>query len=416
MKEITGNYTKEVLPNGLTLLAISQPQSAVVTADIWVRSGARTEPERYQGVSHFLEHLVFKGSERLLPGQFDHLVEERGGTTNAATSMDFTHYYITVAREDLAECLPLLAEIVCTPAIPDAEFDPERLVVLEEIRRANDNPDRRIYQTLVRTLYGDHPYSRPVLGEPANLMDLTPALVRAFHRERYRPEAMTVVLAGGLSADQLLAAGRETFQHSTNPELVSPLPLVAPPGPVLPGRHVYPIPRLQQHRLLIGWLGPDIRALADGVALEFVSTLLTTGRTSRLVRILREEKGWARNLNSYFSLQHDPGLFVIGAQVEPQFLEPVEHVIREEVQRLTHGDFTLSELERARRLLISEFVFGTETPSQTCTLHGYYSTVADLDQLSQYRALLDTLEAADIQQAAQRYLGGDPTTLIFEPQ
>ncbi|WP_287128852.1 pitrilysin family protein [Candidatus Cyanaurora vandensis] len=401
----------EVLPSGLTLLAIPQPQAAVVTADLWVRSGARTEPLAYQGVSHFLEHLIFKGTDQLPPGKFDYLVEARGGVTNAATSMDFTHYYITVAREDLADCLPLLADLVCNPAVPATEFDAERLVVLEEIRRSNDNPDRQIYQTLARTLYGDHPYARPVLGEPENLMAMTADWVRSFHRARYQPERMNLVLAGGLPTETLLAIGRETLGAFTGSETVE-LPETPRLNPVTT-RVEHTLARLQQNRLLIAWMGPDITHLADSIALEFISTLLTTGRTSTLVRLLREEKGWVRNINSYFSVQHDPGLFVIGAQVPGIHLADTEQVIREEVQRLCEEPIPVDQLERARRLLLSEFVFGTETPSQTCALYGYYSTVGQLGQVQEYRDLLVSLDEPQIQQVARQYLGRNPSVLTF---
>ncbi len=405
----------ETLANGLTLIALPQAQAAVVTADIWVRSGARTEPFAYQGISHFLEHLVFKGTERLTPGKFDYLIEARGGATNAATSMDFTHYYITVANHDLTASLPLLADLVTQAAIPAVEFEPERLVVLEEIRRAQDNPERQIYQTLASTLYGDHPYARPVLGEPEHLWAMSADIVRDFHRARYQPQAMTVVLAGGLTAAQLLEAGRTTFAGLSRTAVSEPLPAIALPTATT-GRFIHPLPRLQQNRMILAWLGPAMADLAAGVALEFISTMLTTGRTARLVRLLREEKGWARQINSYFAFHHDPGLFVLGAQVETPYLEASEELMLEEIQRLCRGEFTQEELERARRLLVSEWIFGTETPSQTCTLYGYYSTVSNLDQLGRYRTLLDTLSAIDIQQAAQTWLASIPATLIFTPE
>jgi len=405
----------DVLPSGLTLLALPLPQSAVVTADIWVRSGARTEPAQYQGVSHFLEHLIFKGTAKLPPGRFDYLVEARGGVTNAATSMDFTHYYITVAKEDLADCLPLLADLVCQPAIPKPEFESERLVVLEEIRRAQDNPDRQIYQALARTLYGEHPYARPVLGEPDNLLALTADWVRDFHRSRYQPESMTVILAGGLPAEALLAQGRATFADFTGTGTAVQMPAATMVHPT-PTRRQQTLPRLQQPRLLMAWLGPDVNSLAEGIALEFVSTLLTTGRTSLLVRRLREELGWVRSINSYFSVQHDPGLFVVGAQVPTVHLDDTEKVIREALHKLSHEPIPADLLDRARRMLVSEFVFGTETPSQTSTLYGYYCTVGQLSQVQQYRELLNTLDETDIQAAARRYLTCEPTILTFLPQ
>ncbi len=407
-------YNQVVLNNGLTLLAVSQPHAAVVTADIWIKSGARFDPDAYQGVSHFLEHLVFKGTERLKPGQFDALIEAKGGATNAATSMDFTHYYITVAREDLSESLPLLADLVCHPAIPESDFDPERLVVLEEIRRANDNPDQRIYRTLAQSLYPEHPYGRAVLGTPEHLQGLTADWVRDFHRRQYAPSQMTVILVGGLKTAELLAIGQAAFED------YAPYPTA--PTVALPPVHLHAqriqeaIPRLQHCRLMLAWIGPDIRQLADAVALEMISTLLTTGRTSRLVKLLREERGLARNINSYFALQRDPGPMVIAAQPEAADLEVVEDLIRKELLQIQQGQISPEELDRARRMLRSEFIFGTETPRQTCALYGYYSTVAELGLIERYGELLNTVQIEDLQRVAQHYLAPEPIVLTFTPQ
>ncbi|MFQ3614540.1 MAG: pitrilysin family protein, partial [Cyanobacteriota bacterium] len=202
------------LSNGLSVILHPIPITDSVTVDIWVQTGGRNEPLEWLGLSHFLEHMVFKGNDRLAPGELDRAIEGRGGVTNAATSQDYTHYYITVAAGDLPESLPYLAEVVLRAGIPADEFERERQVVLEEIRRAADNPDYNAYQQLMQTAYGDHPYGRPVLGTPASLMDLTPELMRTYHQGWYRPEQMTVVVTGGIDPERALALVEEQFGGS----------------------------------------------------------------------------------------------------------------------------------------------------------------------------------------------------------
>jgi zinc protease len=131
------------LPNGLTIIAEQMPVEAV-NLSLWVKAGSAVESDSINGMAHFLEHMIFKGTERLASGEFEHRVEERGAVTNAATSQDYTHYYITTAPKDFAELAPLQIDVVFNPSIPDDAFERERLVVLEEIRRSDDNPRRRI--------------------------------------------------------------------------------------------------------------------------------------------------------------------------------------------------------------------------------------------------------------------------------
>jgi zinc protease len=214
------------LSNGLGVIVHPIPIADSVTVDVWVRTGGRHEPPEWLGLSHFLEHMVFKGSERLAPGELDWAVEGRGGVTNAATGQDYTHYYITVAAADLADTLPYLAEVVLRAGIPDPEFERERQVVLEEIRRAADNPDYTAYQLLMQTAYGEHPYGRPVLGTPESLMQLTPEVMRAYHRAWYRPESMTVVVTGGIDPERALALVEEQFGSSA----AGPAPASPPPS------------------------------------------------------------------------------------------------------------------------------------------------------------------------------------------
>jgi zinc protease len=410
------------LDNGVTLIVRTVPTSQVVTADLWIRSGARTEVPEQSGISHFLEHMIFKGTSRIAPGEFDRRIEGRGGVTNAATSQDYTHYYITVAQQDYAEALPLLADLVCHARIPDDEFEQERLVVLEEIRRSQDNPDRTAYDLLTTNSYKDHPYARPVLGYPETLMNMTPEAMREFHRSRYQPGALTVVLVGGLSERELLAVAEPIFAElpAYKEEAAH-----APAAPLTPLAKVQrkaqrieqPQARIENSRLLIGFLGPSASEPDDILALEVLSVILTEGRTARLTRELREEKGWVRYIGSYCGFSHDPGLFTFSAQLDKQFLEPVEAAIHHQIEQIQQGAFSQEELQRAKRMLLNDFVFGTETPSQLASLYGYYQTVAQLDLAVLYPQQLADLDAEALVRVAKQYLNPDQAvTVALHPE
>jgi len=404
------------LDNGVTLIVRTVPTSQVVTADLWIRSGARTEVPEQSGISHFLEHMIFKGTSRIAPGEFDRRIEGRGGVTNAATSQDYTHYYITVAQRDYAEALPLLADLVCNARIPENEFEQERLVVLEEIRRSQDNPDRTAYDLLTTNSYKDHPYARPVLGYPETLINMTPEAMRQFHRSRYQPGALTVVLVGGLSERELLEVAEPLFaQLPVYKEEAAPAQVVpVPPVPSLSKaqRIEQPQARIENSRLLIGFLGPSAAEPADILALEVLSVILTEGRTARLTRELREEKGWVRYIGSYCGFSHDPGLFTFSAQLDRQYLEPVEAAIYHQIEQIQQGAFSQEELQRAKRMLLNDFVFGTETPSQLAALYGYYQTVAQLDLAVLYPQQLKDLDAEALVRVAKQYLNPDQAVTV----
>ena len=154
------------LPNGLTIIAEQMPIDAV-NLNLWVKTGSAMESDAINGMAHFLEHMIFKGTQKLISGEFERRIEERGAVTNAATSQDYTHYYTTTAPKDFAELAPLQIDVVCNPSIPDDAFERERLVVLEEIRRSEDNPRRRISRHVMETAFDSLPYRRPVLGPNA---------------------------------------------------------------------------------------------------------------------------------------------------------------------------------------------------------------------------------------------------------
>ncbi|AGY59487.1 M16 family metallopeptidase [Gloeobacter kilaueensis] len=400
--------TVRTLPNGLTLILRSIPTAAAVTCDLWVRTGARTEPEALAGVSHFLEHMIFKGTEKLGPGVFDSQIENRGGVTNAATSQDYTHYYITVANEHFEAALPYLVELVNRAAIPPDEYERERLVVLEEIRRSHDSPDRRAFEILARTMYPDHPYGRPVLGTAESLLAMSADQMRAYHRERYQPANTVAVIVGGVSEERMLAACEAEFADLAGQPI--PASVEQPPALVPPGIHTHTLARLEQPRLLLAWQGAPIADIEEAIGLDVLATILAEGRTSRLVRSLREEKGWVRSIQAYFMPQKQPGLFVIAAQADHQRLEAVEAEVRGQLAQLIDEPVSDDELGRAVRILRNDFVFNTEAPAQLAGLYGYYSTVATLETALDYPAYLQKVRPTDLQRIARHYI--DPQKAV----
>ncbi len=400
------------LDNGLTVIHQYLPATPVVAIDVWVKAGAVVEPDDWSGMAHFLEHMIFKGSDRIAPGVFDLVIENRGGITNAATSHDYAHFFITTAAQYLEESLPYLAELLLNAAIPEEEFDRERCVVLEELRQAYDNPDWIGFQALTESIYQRHPYGRSVLGLEETLLLLSPDDMRRFHRTHYQPENMTIVVVGDVPQDvalDLIKRNFEVFPDRVGCPLGSPE--AEPPITDIRRQELW-LPRLEQARLMMAWMGPGIDSplqgldaqLQDAYGLDVLSVLLAEGRTSRLVRELREERNLVQAVSSAFSLQRESGLFTISAWLEPEHLERVEAIICDRLSELAQTPVTEAELARCKRLLCNDYAFSTETPSQLAGLYGYYSILARPEISCTYPERIQAIQTADLQRLASHYL------------
>jgi zinc protease len=404
------------LDNGLRVVHQEMRSTPVVVVDVWVKAGALREPEHWSGMAHFLEHMIFKGTEQILPGMFDQVIESRGGATNAATSYDYAHFYMTLAATDLPEALPYLAELLLHPALPADEFGRERQVVLEEILQSWDDPDHLGFQALSALLYPEHPYGRPILGTPEILQARSPEDMRQFHRAYYQPDNMIVVITGNVSKDLALEMVQRSFRTFAAP-MDCPISQVPRPQTLQQKRRrVMPLPRLEQGRLMMAWLGPGIDQLEKAVGLDLLAVLLTGGRTSRLVRELREEKQWVQDISGGFSLQQDCSLLTLSVWLEPDRVDAVESLIAERMAQLAEAPITTLELARCQRLLCNDYAFSTETPGQLAGLYGYYGTLAQPELAVCYPDYVKAYTREDLQHMAQTYLNPEHyAAIVLEP-
>ncbi|MEH2207421.1 MAG: pitrilysin family protein [Nostoc sp.] len=409
--------TLHQLPNGLTIIAEQMPVEAV-NLNLWIKVGSAVEPDAINGMAHFLEHMIFKGTERLASGEFERRIEERGAVTNAATSQDYTHYYITTAPKDFAELAPLQIDVVSNASIPDDAFERERLVVLEEIRRSEDNPQRRTYRRAMETAFDRLPYRRAVLGPESVIAGLKPQQMRDFHANWYQPQSITAVAVGNLPVEELIATVAEGFTKATK-TLRSPLP--TPHSPLNPESPFTEIVRrefidesLQQARLVMVWRVPGMTQLDCTYGLDVLAGILGHGRTSRLVRDLREERGLVSSISVSNMSNELQGIFYISAKCAVENLPVVENAIAQHIGKLQTEFVTESEIARVQRRVANKFVFGNETPSDRSGLYGYYqSLVGDLEPAFNYPAIIQSQDATDLMQAAKEYLSSNSYGVVF---
>lgn len=403
------------LPNGLTVVAQSLPVQAV-NLSLWANVGSAQESNDINGMAHFLEHMVFKGTERLKIGEFEQLVESRGGVTNAATSQDYTYYYITTAPKDFADIAPLQIDVVLNPSIPNEAFEKERLVVLEEIRRSQDNPRRRLYESAMELAFPRSPYHRSVLGPSSVIESVSAQQMRDFHRTWYQPSQMTAVAVGNLPVSELLDTVISGFDARTQPSADIPLPqLTYPIEPVFDriARYEYVDDSLQQARLIMLWRVPGLMQLSQTYELDVLAGVLGQGRTSRLFRNLREERQLVSHISVSNVTQKLQGVFQVSAQLPAENVPEVEGAIAQHILQLQQEPVSEKELSRVQTRVANRFIFGSETPSDRGSMYGYYqSMLQDISPALGYPDAIQALNPTDLQLAAQRYLSPEAYGIV----
>lgn len=408
--------TIKKLPNGLTIVAEQMPVDAV-NLNVWINVGSAVEADQINGMAHYLEHMVFKGTKRLQSGEFERLIEQRGAVMNAATSHDYTHYYITTAPQDFAQLAPLQLEVVLNACIPDDAFERERSVILEEIRRSDDSPQRRTFRRTIETTFEQLPYRRQVLGPSAVIEQLKAQQMRDFHQKWYQPQSITAVAVGNLPVEELIDIVVDGFAKAgaTNQPAAEQLPLNFAPEPAFPEivRREYVDETLQQARLVMVWRVPGMMQLEETYGLDVLAVILGQGRMSRLVRDLREERQLVTHIGVSNMTQRLQGVFYISAHLPEENLAVVEEAIAKHIHRFQTELVAETDIARIRTQVANRFIFGNEKPSDRTGLYGYYQCqLGDLTPALNYPKRIQSIEAADIQNAAQQYLSSEAYGIV----
>lgn len=408
------------LDNGLRVLVQEDPRNPIVTVQLFYRVGSRDERPGATGLAHFLEHMMFKGTPTHGRGELARLIEQNGGRDNAFTSQDLTGYYTNIAADRLDLVLRLEADRMRNLLLDAAEIDSERKVVMEERRmRSEDDPDGLVYEAMNSLAFKAHPYRWPIIGWMSDIARINPAELRAFYDTYYVPNNAILVIAGDVRPAAALALARRHFGG---------IPRGAPPPSVTA---VEP-PQIDERRLLvrkegaqlpivnIAWHVPNHRA-ADAPALELLSTLLSSGRSSRLYRRLAYEKRMVLGAGgdySYFSL--DPSLFWFYATPLPgQTPEAVEQALLAEIERLKQEPVPDEELTRARNQIEASFIWRQDSVFSRASVLGRFEMLGSWRLLEDYLPRLRAVTPADLQRVARTYFALDrksvSTLLPAEP-
>ncbi len=358
---------RDQLSNGVPIVQLVLPEAPVTCLDFWCRAGSAAEQGSESGMAHFLEHMVFKGSEALPAGSFDRRIEALGGSSNAATGFDDVHFHVLIPPEATAEALELLLDLVLHPRLDRDDFDLERQVVLEELAQSEDQPEEVAFQELLRNACPDHAYGRPILGLRDALEAHRPEAMAAFHHRHYRADRCCLALAGPAMDGSVLEL-LESSALATLPEAPSAQPWAA--LHLQPGELTLPLPRLEAARLLMAWRLPPAADQDAVVGADLLTTVLAEGRRSRLVERLREQLRLVESIDLDLNVLESGCLVLLEAVCEPEQLQAVEHNVRQVLDGLLVQPPSAPEMQRARRLVGNGYRFSLEAPGSVAAMVG----------------------------------------------
>ena len=375
-----GEPQQRLLGQGAAVVSLDLPQAPVTCLDFWCRAGSAAETLAESGLAHFLEHMVFKGSERLGAGQFDLRVEALGGSSNAATGFDDVHYHVLVPPSAAAEAIDLLLDLVLAPRLDPEDFDLERQVVLEELAQSEDQPEEVAFQQLLSRACPGHAYGQPILGRRQALEGHRSEAMAAFHQRLYRADNCCLAVAGPLGDGALLehlersalaGLARSDQPKPTDRANSSPGALSDPARLHLqPGSDTVALPRLEAARLLMAWQVPPAGDQEAVIGCDLLTTLLAEGRRSRLVARLREQLRLVESIDLDLNGLEAGSLVLLEAVCETEHLPAVEAEIRRVLLELIETPPPLAELERAQRLVGNGYRFGLEAAGSVAGLLG----------------------------------------------
>ena len=416
-------------------IVLAHKEGDIANVSTWVKTGSINEDDNNNGISHFLEHLMFKGTNKHPAGYFDKTLESKGAIVNAATWKDYTFYYVTLPKgennKDLNLAIELHADMMLDPILPEEEigapFDlndttvtdkRERHVVIEEIRMRKDQNWTKIYNACNYNMYTKHPYKRDVIGTPGIISRVTRDDIMNYYKTFYSPENMTTIIVGDFDKDEILKKVEKEFDFKGRKN--SPKRINEIDEPVKQQKVISDTAHVNTVYFMYGWLGPKACNIKETICLDMISIILGDGISSRLYQNLIEKQTEPifNMVNSEHYQFKDGNNFFIQANCKPDKKDLAIELVEKELKNLTDKPISEAELQKAKKKIKSRFAFSAETVSEIGETIGYYMTVCeDLKLIEEYLKDLDDITVDDLNKTIRTYLGINNSVLsILVPE
>lgn len=392
-------YNRQVLPNGMVVLTERMPAVKSASIGVWVKVGSRDESPEVAGVSHFIEHMLFKGTERRSAQEIAKAVDAVGGTLDAFTSRESTCFYAKVLGEHLPLAIDILADTFLHSRLARDDIDRERQVILQEIKMVEDTPDDLVHDLFAEAIWGDHPVARPILGQKEIVLRLSQSDIRRHMDRFYRPDCTIIAAAGDVEHDRLVDLVSRAFDGFDGQSIH-----LDPPAPVsMAAVRVEERDTAQLH-LCLGMDGLP-HAHEDRYAISLLNAMLGGSMSSRLFQEVREKRGLAYSIYSYQASYRDCGLLVVYAGTSPESSSQVVDLIRAECARLRDEPVDPIDLQQAKDQLKGNLLLGLEGTSSRMTrlakMEIYFQRNHELDEII---AGIEGVSADQFQALAERIL------------
>lgn len=398
------------LPNGLRVLVREAHEAPLVTVDLWVRAGSARETPETNGVAHFMEHLLFRGTAKRGRGEVDRDIEELGATLNATTSRDWMHLYTTVANRYWQNALEVIADAVKNSALRPEDVDREQMIILDELARAEDNPIRDANQRLAELLFRNHPYRLPVAATRGSIIRIQREQIVQFYRKYYVPNNASLVIVGDVAEAEAVAVAQKFFGDWQRREISDHEPATESP-PDAPRRAEFRV-RRGVPTVGIALMAPSVKEVTDVCACDLLLALL--GQRDGLLTRLLVGQGVATRVTTEFLTQRYPGIFSIVVELsEKGDPAQVEAMVVGALQQLAKTPVPEAELSRAKREILGNYLFSMETTEGQASTLGFYEMIDTYVFATEYEKNVQAVKPEDIRRVVEKYLNPRSRVVVY---
>ena len=400
-----------VLSNGLKVILLENHKAPLVTFHVWYRVGSRNEAWGKTGLSHMLEHMMFKGTKKIGPEEFSRIIQENGGNYNAFTSHDYTAYFENLSADRVQVAIDLEADRMQNLLLREEDFRTERMVVMEERRlRTEDNPQAVLIEQIMATAFEIHPYHWPIIGWMEDIARFTLEDLKAYYKTYYNPINAFLVVVGDFKKEELLPKIEKAF--GSYPKGVAPIQDRDKDPAQIGERRIFVKKEAQLPFLVMGYHVPNLRE-QDSYVLEVIATILSGGKSSRLYQSLVREKRLVLSADADHSLiSRDPNLFTLSADLLPgKEVAEVEKAFDQEIERLQKEPVGEQELEKAKNQIEASFIFGQDSIFNQAMLLAHHEIALSWKAIDDYIPSIRKVTPEDIQRVAKKYLIQDNRTV-----
>ncbi|MDD5687619.1 MAG: pitrilysin family protein [Elusimicrobia bacterium] len=413
ISNVYSEYIK--LKNGVNVIFDSDKNSSLSAIQVWVRAGAVDESKEESGISHFIEHTIFKGTKTRTQKEIAPEIEKIGGIINAATSLDYTYFYTIVSSSYCLKAVEILTDAILNPEFPAEEIEKERHVVVEEIKRKDDNPQSQLFNEFYEQVYSPLKYAQRVIGTEEIILNLKRGDLLAFHKKFYTSENIFIVVTGNYEKNEVLAVLSNNFGK---------LPKIKSQKRIFSSKDLNVSKKLSkkiikrdvsQAYILLGFPAANINS-KDQFSLDIASYILGNGKASRLNKKFVEESRLAFNITSSFVTQEGPGLFYVYSQCLPGNVSTLSNRILLELLDISMNGVSDEELNRAKILLIRDKLLQLQTPDGKAEELGFYAVLGNKNIPESYVKNVRKVTTSNIKKVISKYLiFPDIPTIVITP-